>query len=525
MTDTTIRARGAQAAGSPAGAGPLDAPDGAPRAACLELDGITVTFPGVRALDAVSLSVRAGEVHGLMGENGAGKSTLLKVLSGVNQPQAGTLRLNGLAQRFGSTRAALEAGIAIIYQELHLVPELTVAENLMLGQLPNRAGVLDERALVARATAELERLGERIDPNTPVKLLSIGQRQMIEIGKALMRDARVIAFDEPTSSLSARETERLFRIIHALRADGRAIIYVTHRMEEVDALCDRVTVFRDGRRIETFESVADLDRDRLIGCMVGRPIADVYGYRPREPGDVAIEAKGLRGPGLAEPVSFSARRGEIVGFFGLVGAGRSELMKLLYGAARPSAGHVELNGRRVSFASPRDAVRAGIALCPEDRKQEGIVAIASVADNLNLSARRHFSPARLLLDARRERELAARYIARLAIKTRDADTPIGALSGGTQQKVILARWLAERIDVFLMDEPTRGIDVGARAEIYNLFYELADAGRTVLIVSSDLAEVIGVSDRIVVMKQGRIAGCVAKAQASPDALIKLALPR
>ncbi|WP_419150468.1 L-arabinose ABC transporter ATP-binding protein AraG [Paraburkholderia kururiensis] len=510
-----------------AGAAAAPARDGGEAAgrAYLELDGISVSFPGVRALDRVSLTVRAGEVLGLMGENGAGKSTLLKVLSGVNHPQEGTLRLNGVEHRFATTRAALDAGIAIIYQELHLVPELTVAENLMLGQLPNRLGVVDERTLVSRAMDELKRLGERIDPNTPVKNLSIGQRQMIEIGKALMRDARVIAFDEPTSSLSARETVNLFRIINALRAEGRAIIYVTHRMDEVYELCDRVTVFRDGRHIETFDEVDGLERDRLIACMVGRSIADVYGYRPREAGDVMIEAKGLMGPGLAEPVSFAARRGEIVGFFGLVGAGRSELMKLLYGAERPSAGHVELNGRRVAFASPRDAVRAGIALCPEDRKQEGIVAIASVADNLNISARRHFSPARFLLNARRERELAQEYIAKLAIKTRNGDTAIGTLSGGNQQKVILSRWLAERIDVFLMDEPTRGIDVGARAEIYNLLYDLAAAGRTVVMVSSDLAEVIGVADRIIVMREGRIAGTVPKAQASPDELIKLALPR
>ena len=247
-----------------------------------------------------------------MGENGAGKSTLLKVLSGVNQPQAGTLTLNGTEQRFTSTRAALEAGIAIIYQELHLVPELTVAENLMLGQLPSRLGVVDERTL-ARALDALERLGEHIDPGIPVKYLSIGQRQMIEIGKALMRDARVIAFDEPTSSLSARETTQLFRIIRALRAEARDH-HVTHRMEEVYELCDRVTVFRDGRRIDTFDAVTDLDRDRLIGCMVGRSIEDVYGYRPRPAGDVLIEAKGLAG-GLSEPVSFTARRGEIVGFF------------------------------------------------------------------------------------------------------------------------------------------------------------------------------------------------------------------
>ena len=460
----------------------------------LALNDITVRFPGVLALDRVSFELRGGEVHGLMGENGAGKSTLLKVLSGVNQPQEGSLRLGGVEQQFASPRAAIAAGIAIIYQELHLVPELTVAENLMLGQIPNRYGVLDQRALVQRALGELERLGERLDPNLPVKRLSIGQRQMIEIGKALLREAKVIAFDEPTSSLSSRETERLFEIIRALRAEGRGIVYVTHRMDEVYTLCDRVTVFRDGRRIETFESMQGLDHDRLIRAMVGRPISDVYGYRPRELGEVRLEAKALTGPGLSAPVSFAARRGEIVGFFGLVGAGRSELLKLLYGAARPSGGAVELDGRAVAFATPREAVRAGLALCPEDRKQEGIVAIASVADNLNLSARRHFSPAGFLLN------------------------------GGNQQKVILSRWLAEEISVFLMDEPTRGIDVGARAEIYHLMYGLAEEGRTVLFVSSDLAEVIGVADRIIVMKQGRIAGELPRAQAAPDRLIRLALP-
>ncbi|HEY3538092.1 MAG: L-arabinose ABC transporter ATP-binding protein AraG [Trinickia sp.] len=491
----------------------------------LELDGITVSFPGVLALDRVSLNVRSGEVHGLMGENGAGKSTLLKVLSGVNDPQAGTLRLGGVEQRFSGTKAAIDAGIAIIYQELHLVPELTVAENLMLGQLPSRLGVLDERALMARATDTLARLGERIDPNTQVKHLSIGQRQMIEIGKALMRDARVIAFDEPTSSLSSRETKQLFQIIDGLRAEGRAIIYVTHRMDEVYELCDRVTVFRDGHSIETFDAVEGLDRDRLISCMIGRSIRDVYGYRPRPSGDVMIEAKGLMGPGLSEPASFSARRGEIVGFFGLVGAGRSELMKLVCGAVKPSGGHVELNGKAVSFSTPRDAVRAGIALCPEDRKQEGIVAIASVADNLNISARRHFNIARFMLNERRERELTDDYIAKLSIKTRDGDTPIGKLSGGNQQKVILSRWLAEKIDVFVMDEPTRGIDVGARAQIYELLYELAETGRTVLMVSSDLAEVIGVADRVIVMKEGRVVGDLPKADATPDQLIKLALPQ
>ncbi|MGY6130062.1 L-arabinose ABC transporter ATP-binding protein AraG (plasmid) [Paraburkholderia strydomiana] len=505
---------------------PLQTPSPVPASTepYLQLDGITVRFPGVLALDQVSLEVRRGEVHGLMGENGAGKSTLLKVLSGVNQPAAGTLSLDGVEQQFTTTKAAIAAGVAIIYQELHLVPELTVAENLMLGALPHRFGVLDEKALVARAVRELERLGEKIDPSQQVKNLSIGQRQMIEIGKALMRDARVIAFDEPTSSLSSRETTQLFRIIRALRAEGRAIIYVTHRMDEVYELCDRVTVFRDGRRIDTFDAGAGLDRDRLISCMVGRSIADVYGYRMRDVGDVQLDVKGLMGPGLREPATFSARKGEIVGFFGLVGAGRSELMKLIYGAVKPTAGDITLKGKQVRFATPRDAVRAGVALCPEDRKQEGIVSIASVSDNLNISCRRHFSRFNVL-NGRKEAQTAKEFIGKLAIKTRNGETPIGTLSGGNQQKVILSRWLAEDIDVFLMDEPTRGIDVGARSEIYGLLYGLADAGRTVIVVSSDLAEVIGVTDRVIVMKEGRLVGDLPKAQATPDALIKLALPR
>ncbi len=489
----------------------------------LSLENISVRFPGVLALDSVSLGVRTGEVHGLMGENGAGKSTLLKVLSGVNATTSGSLSLGGVERQFAGTKAAIEAGIAIIYQELHLVPELTVAENLMLGAMPNRFGILNEKALVSRAVRELDRLGEKIDPTMQVKHLSIGQRQMIEIGKALMRDARVIAFDEPTSSLSSRETEQLFKIIRALRDEGRAIIYVTHRMDEVYALCDRVTVFRDGRRIETFEEVAGLERDRLISCMVGRSIHDVYGYRTRDVGDIQLDVQALMGPGLSQPATFNARQGEIVGFFGLVGAGRSELMKLIYGAVRSESGQMVLKGAARKFRTPRDAVRAGVALCPEDRKQEGIVAIGSVSDNLNISCRRHFSPFNVL-NSRKEAEVTNDYIGKLAIKTRNGDTLIGTLSGGNQQKVILSRWLAEEIDVFLMDEPTRGIDVGARSEIYGLLYGLADAGKTVIVVSSDLAEVIGVADRVIVMREGAIVGDLPKAQATPDQLINLALP-
>lgn len=490
----------------------------------LSLDNVSVRFPGVLALDRVSFGVKPGEVLGLMGENGAGKSTLLKVLSGVNQPASGNVVLQGEPRAFTTTRAAIDAGIAIIYQELHLVPELTVAENLMLGRIPNRLGIVDRRQLVARAMAEIERLGEKLDPDVAVKHLSIGQRQMIEIGKALMRDARVIAFDEPTSSLSARESERLFEIIRALRAEGRSIIYVTHRMDEVYTLCDRVTVFRDGRHVQTFDTVATLERDRLISAMVGRSIEDVYGYRGRARGEVKLAVKELLGPGLSAPANFSAHAGEIVGFFGLVGAGRSELMKLIYGAVPKTSGEITLRGARIDFKTPRDAVRAGMALCPEDRKQEGIVAIASVSDNVNISCRRRFSPAGFLLNRKREDQVTREYIGKLGIKTRTGETLIGTLSGGNQQKVILSRWLAEDIDIFLMDEPTRGIDVGARSEIYSILYGLAEAGRTVIVVSSDLAEVIGVADRILVMKEGQIVGEMPKAQATPEQLIRMALP-
>jgi L-arabinose transport system ATP-binding protein len=497
-------------------------PEAAP---LLQMEAVTVRFPGVLALDRASIDVRAGEVHGLMGENGAGKSTILKVLSGVCRPEAGRIRLDGEVRNFADPRAALAAGIAVIHQELHLVPELTVAENLLLGHFPNRHGVIDRRALVECAREELHRLGEDIDPNLKVKHLAIAQRQMVEIGKALSRAARVIAFDEPTSSLSTRETEHLMAIITALKHQGRAIIYVSHRLEEVYSVCDRVTVLRDGRRVTSFEMTPDLDRVALVQAMVGRPIQDVYDYRPRALGTVSLAVKGVTGSGLRNPASFEARSREIVGFFGLVGAGRTELLKLIYGAEPRTAGEIRLNGAKVRCASPSSAIAAGIALCSEDRKHEGILPIASVADNLNLSCRRHHARWGLTLDRNRERRTAEEYVNKLGIKTPNIETAIGTLSGGNQQKVILARWLAENIEVLLMDEPTRGIDVGARSEIYRLLYSLAESGKTIILVSSDLAEVIGVSDRIVVMREGAIVGELGRADATPERLINMALPQ
>ncbi|WP_428374496.1 L-arabinose ABC transporter ATP-binding protein AraG [Lichenicoccus sp.] len=493
--------------------------------AFLRLRGITVEFPGVKALKGVDLSVHRGSVHALMGENGAGKSTLLKVLSGVNTPSSGSIAVGGEQLQFRNAAAALDAGIAVIYQELNLVPELSVAENLMLGQLPRRAGFVDRARLLERAWGVLRDLGEDIRPDTLVARLSIGQRQMVEIGKALLRDARVIAFDEPTSSLSVRETANLKRIVHRLRDDGRAIIYVTHRMAEVFELCDAVTVFRDGACIAQHADMAGVTNDRIVSEMVGRSIEDIYGYRTREPGAVLMQAQALVGPGVVEPVSFEVRRGEILGFFGLVGAGRTELMRLVCGSVMPTAGEVMLEGKRLRPGSTREAIRQGVALCPEDRKAEGIFPIAGVGENINVSLRRRIARGGVFVNRAIEASNTADIIKRLRVRTRDGNTPIATLSGGNQQKVILGRWLSENIELLVLDEPTRGIDVGARAQIYGILYDLADAGKGVIVVSSDLAEVMSVCDRVIVMREGRMVGSVARRDITAELLLQMALPQ
>ncbi len=493
--------------------------------AFLRFDDITVEFPGVRALDGVSFAAKAGEVHALMGENGAGKSTLLKVLSGVNRPTSGQLWINDQSHVFANAREALSHGIAIIYQELTLSPNLSVAENLLLGQLPERHGFIDRRTMKARAREILEELGEgEIDPATKVRELSIGQQQMIEIGRALLRDAKIIAFDEPTSSLSVQETRQLKRIVARLREEGRVVLYVTHRMEEVFEMCDALTVFRDGRHIRTHETLEGVDQDILVGEMVGRQIEDVYGFRQRAMGDVLMRIDDLQGRGVNEPVSLEVKRGEVFGLFGLVGAGRSELMRLVCGVEKASQGQVTFRGKTGVFTSPQQAIRAGIAMCPEDRKSQGIFPVASVSDNLNISCRRFFKRWGVFRHTARESENAKTYIQRLSIKTPNHRTPINTLSGGNQQKVIVGRWLAEEIDLFVMDEPTRGIDVGARRDIYTLLYDLAEQGKGVIVISSDLAEVSSICDRIGVMRDGVLVDIVPREQATQERLLGLALP-
>ncbi|MGQ8705287.1 L-arabinose ABC transporter ATP-binding protein AraG [Serratia sp. TSA_198.1] len=491
----------------------------------LTFKGIGKTFPGVKALDDISFSCQAGQIHALMGENGAGKSTLLKILSGNYAPTQGEIQLKGQPVQFANTTDALNAGVAIIYQELHLVPEMTVAENIYLGQLPTKLGLVDRKLLRYESRLQLEHLGLDIDPDTPLKYLSIGQWQMVEIAKALARNAKVIAFDEPTSSLSAREIEQLFRVIRELRAEGRVILYVSHRMEEIFALSDAITVFKDGRYVRTFDDMSQVNNAQLVQAMVGRDLGDVYGYQPRELGPVRLSLQGLQAPGVKTPIDLSVRAGEIVGLFGLVGAGRSELMKGIFGATRVSRGQLTLDGQRLDIRSPIDAIRAGIMLCPEDRKADGIIPVHSVRDNINISARRKSIRAGCLINNGWEISNADHHIRALNIKTPSAGQLIMNLSGGNQQKAILGRWLSEEMKVILLDEPTRGIDVGAKHEIYHVIYQLAQQGIAVLFASSDLPEVLGLADRIIVMREGAISGELLHDDASEEKALSLAMLR
>ena len=491
----------------------------------LRFDGISVEFPGVRALDQMSFSAHAGRVHALMGENGAGKSTLLKVLSGVNRVTEGALWLNGERHVFANAREALARGIAIIYQELTLSPNLSVAENLLLGQLPARAGFVDRRRMREEALRILRDLGEdAIHPATKVRDLSIGQQpDDRDRPRAIARRQgdRLRRTDQQSLGPGNPPTQA-YRQSSARRGTRGALCHAPHG--RVFEMCDAVTVFRDGKHIRTHESLDSLDHDTLVSEMVGRDIEDVYGYRSRELGDELMAIDGIDGKGLNAPVSFDVRRGEVFGLFGLVGAGRSELMRLVCGVERPRAGEVRFGGEPRHFRSPTEAIRAGIAMCPEDRKSQGIFPIASVTDNLNISCRRFFKRWGIFRQPSLELANTREYIQRLSIKTPGPRTRISTLSGGNQQKVILARWLSEEIELFVMDEPTRGIDVGARRDIYNLLYDLADQGKSVVVISSDLAEVSSICDRIGVMRDGALVDIVARDEATPERLLGLALP-
>ncbi|GAB7126028.1 L-arabinose ABC transporter ATP-binding protein AraG [Silvimonas sp. JCM 19000] len=493
--------------------------------AYLAFRNISKVFPGVKALQDISFSCGQGSIHALMGENGAGKSTLLKILSGMYQPSGGHLEIGGQKVEFNNTLDALNSGVAIIYQELHLAAEMSVAENIFLGQLPHKYGVVDRKRLREMARERLQHLGMNIDPDTPLRRLSIAQWQMVEIAKALTRNAQVIAFDEPTSSLSAREIEQLFRVIRELQAEGRVILYVSHRMEEIFHLCDAITVFKDGRYVNTWADISQVSNEQLVQAMVGRELGDIYGYRPREHGEVRLDVRDVLAPGLRAPASLQVKRGEIVGLFGLVGAGRSELMKAIFGASPLFSGQISVDGKPRRFRGPGDAIAQGVMLCPEDRKAEGIVPVHSVRDNINISARRRTLSAGCLVNEKWERSNAQKMVRELNIKTPSDEQLIMNLSGGNQQKAILGRWLSEDMKIMLLDEPTRGIDVGAKHEIYRVIYDLAEHGISVLFASSDLPEALGLADRIIVMREGRIVGELTHDEATEQKALALAMLR
>ncbi|TCV96152.1 L-arabinose ABC transporter ATP-binding protein [Luteibacter rhizovicinus] len=491
----------------------------------LEFQGIGKAFPGVRALSDVSFGVDAGSVHGLLGENGAGKSTMMKILGGEYVPNEGRLVIDGQPRAFRSAADAIEAGVAIIHQELQYVPELSVMENLLLGRLPTRLGLVDRRRALDWTRQRLNALGVDLDPRAKLKQLSIGQRQMVEICKAVLRDAKILALDEPTSSLSHRETDVLFRLVRDLKAQGKAMIYISHRLDEIFELCDAATIFRDGRKVADFPTLEGITRDTLVQRMVGREISDIFGYRPRVQGDVRLAVRDVTGHAVAEPIGFDVRAGEIVGFFGLVGAGRSETMRLIYGADSRSGGTVAIDGKTLRSSDIRSAIRGGLMYCPEDRKEDGIIGVRSVAENINISARRNHLRAGMFVNETNEARTADIFIERLRIRTPNRRQEIRLLSGGNQQKAVLSRWLAEKdLRVLIIDEPTRGIDVGAKNEIYNVLYELAERGVAIVMVSSELPEVLGVSDRVIVMCGGRITGEFTREQASEEAVLARALP-
>ena len=500
----------------------------------LEARGISKAFAGVTVLRRVDLALYPSEVHALMGENGAGKSTLVRILSGIISDFDGSILIDGVERRFASVREAQQAGIAIIHQELNLVPELTVAENIFLGREPRIAGILVNQPALARAAgALLTRLGVRLDPAAPVGSLRVGERQLVEIAKALSLDARILVMDEPTSALSQPECERLFLVIRQLAAAGVAIVYITHRMHEVERLADRVTVLRDGRLVVTGPA-SFFSPAALIAHMVGREAELVPPSRAGTNGDVALTVHGL---GLCVPsvhggwreairdVSFEVRRGEVLGIGGLLGAGRTEILETIFGSARGERrGQIEIEGRPVAIGGPRDAIRHGLALITEDRKATGLLLGSSIRDNMSLPSLPKLAWFGVR-QARREVRLAHDRMTQLGVRCRDNAQAVGQLSGGNQQKVVLGKWLATQPKILLLDEPTRGIDVGAKQEIYDLVFRLADDGLAVVVVTSELPELLLLSDRIVVMCEGRQTGVLSRGEADEEAVMTLASPR
>ena len=495
----------------------------------LRMAGIGKSFPGVRALDGVDFEVGAGEIHAFIGENGAGKSTLLKILSGAQSPDSGTIHFDGADRVFASPKDAQTSGIVTIYQEFSLAPDMTVAENVFIGREPGSRLFVSGRELEAQTLALSRRIGLERSPRALVRDLSVAEQQLVEIARALSMKSRLIVMDEPTAALSRAEVEKLFAIIRSLKREGISTIFVTHRLEEVFELCDRYTVLRDGRHVGR-GAVADATLDTIIRLMVGRELGLLT---PRSgtfaTGEVALAAEGISRRRKSSDasatelhdVSLRVHKGEILGIAGLVGAGRTETARAIMGADRVDAGRIVVDGVPVSITSPRDAIRHGIGLVPEDRKQQALFLELAIRTNLSIAAHDRISTWRVFISRTKEDALVEEYRKLLNIRMSSSDQLVRNLSGGNQQKVVLARWLALRPKVLIVDEPTRGIDVGAKVEVHNLLFQMAASGIAIIVISSELPEVLALADRIVMMREGRVSGEVARADADPERLMSM----
>ena len=486
----------------------------------VRFEDVRKRFPGSVALDGVTLDVAPGSCHALCGENGAGKSTLGKILAGIHAPDGGRMLIGGRPLRFGGPRDALAAGVGMVHQELAFCDNLSVAENLCLGRLPRRGALTDPRRTVRQAEAMLAEIAPDIDVRRPLGALNTAQRQLVQIAAAVGGGARIVVFDEPTSSLSQHDAERLYELIGRLRARGVTCIYVSHRMPEIFRLCDTVSVLRDGRLVDT-RPADQLTENELVRLMIGRPPAEYLpGPPPHAAGAELLRVEGLSSPGRFHDVSFSLRAGEVLGLAGLVGAGRSEVAQALMGLDRAARGTVVVDGKPVRIRTPKQAIRLGISLVPEDRKRQGLVLPASGVHNTSLPILKRLSRAGWI-KRREERDLTVEYFTRMRVRTPSPETPVAGLSGGNQQKVVLARWLAARSRILMLDEPTRGVDVGAKAEIHALITELAARGSAVLLISSELPELLSLSSRILVLRGGRVAGELHREQATQDRLLRM----
>ena len=485
------------------------------------MKGITKSFGTNYVLRGVDFTIKAGEVHALMGENGAGKSTLMNILTGLHKPDAGEILIDGTPKQFDSPKEAEKFGLSFIHQEMNTWPEMTVVENLFLGnEIQNAIGWIDNKKMRALAIETFRELGVTLDLDEEVKNLSVGQQQMIEIAKSLLSDGEVIIMDEPTAALTEREIEVLFRIIQNLKQKNVAIIYISHRMEEIFKISDRITVMRDGVSVDT-KRTADTSNDEVVRKMVGRDLADYYPAKTSKIGPIVFEAKKLSSERKFQDVSFQVKAGEIVGFSGLMGAGRTEIMRSIFGIDPLDGGEMYLEDKKITISNPNDAIRQGIGFLTENRKEEGLILDYSISENISLPSIDGFRK-NGLIDTQAEKAFVELLMERLQVKSEGSDDIVSGLSGGNQQKVVLAKWIGIGSKVLILDEPTRGVDVGAKREIYQLMNELADRGVAIIMVSSDLPEVLGVSDRIVVVHEGKISGELQRGEATEEKIMKLA---